>query len=354
MERPADHPDVRTDGVGVLLVNLGTPDAPDTPSLRRYLAQFLSDRRVIEAPRWLWWVILNGIILRTRPKKSAEAYRKIWRADTNESPLRHYTRAQADALGARLAEAGGARVVIDWAMRYGTPSIAEGLDRLMAAGCRRILLAPLYPQYAAPTTASVQDAAFDHLKTLRWQPALRTLPAYHDDPAYIEAVASRVRATLAEAEAAEGPPEALVCSFHGLPAENLTKGDPYHCFCQKSGRLLREALGWPADRFHTVFQSRFGPKEWLKPYADETVAALGRDGVKRLAILSPGFAADCVETLEEIDIGLRETFEENGGESFRYIPCLNDGEAGLDMLETLIRRELAGWIAPSARPPSAG
>ncbi|MBP5858160.1 ferrochelatase [Marivibrio halodurans] len=341
--KPADHPAVTTENIGVLLINLGTPDGTDYWSMRRYLKEFLSDPRVIEAPKLLWWPILNGLILTTRPKRSGEAYAKIWMEEADESPLRFHTRAQGEALADRLGSL-DRRVHVDWAMRYGTPSIARGLDRLTARGCRRILLAALYPHYSAATTATAYDKAFDHLRTMRWQPSIRTLPPYHDDMAYIGALRDSVRADLDAARAAEGEPEMLLCSFHGLPKENLTKGDPYHCFCQKTGRLLREALDWPADRFMTVFQSRFGPKEWLQPYADVTVADLARRGVKRLAILSPGFAADCVETLEEIDIGLRETFLENGGEHFRYIPCLNDSVGGTDMLESLIRRELGGWL----------
>jgi ferrochelatase len=283
------------------------------------------------------------LILTTRPQRSGEAYAKIWLQEEGESPLRHFTRAQADALAARMAAA-HPNLRVAWGMRYGNPSIAEGIEQLAAQGCRRILLAALYPQYSAATAATAYDKAFEHLTTMRWQPAIRTLPAYHDDAAYIDALAASVRAGLDDARQAEGEPEMLLCSFHGLPEENLHKGDPYHCFCQKTGRLLREALDWPEDRFLTVFQSRFGPKEWLKPYADVTVAELARKGVKRLAMLSPGFAADCVETLEEIDIGLRETFEENGGEHFRYIPCLNDGAPGMAMLERLVTRELGGWI----------
>jgi len=343
MDRPADHPTVTTERVGVLLINLGTPDGADYWSMRRYLKEFLSDRRVIEAPPIIWQPILNGLILTTRPQRSGEAYAKIWMQETGESPLRHFTRAQSERLAERLADR-HPQLSVDWAMRYGQPSIAEGIERLTKAGCRRILLVALYPQYSAATTATAYDKAFDHLKTMRWQPAIRTLPPYHDDPAYIEALAATVRRGLEEAEAAEGAPEMLLCSFHGLPEENLQKGDPYHCFCQKTGRLLQEALDWPADKFMTVFQSRFGPKEWLKPYADVTVEQLAKQGVKRLAMLSPGFASDCVETLEEIDMGLRETFEENGGEHFRYIPCLNDGEAGMAMLETLVKRELGGWV----------
>jgi ferrochelatase len=336
---PEDHPALPAPHVGVLLVNLGTPDGYDTRNMRKYLAEFLSDPRVIEAPKWLWWPILHGIILNTRPKKSGEAYRQIWMEDEGMSPLRHFTIKQAESLAPRLA---GDGIAVEWGMRYGSPSIAQGLDALREKGCQKILIAALYPQYSAATTASVYDKAFDHLRTIRWQPAVRTLPSFHDDAAYIAALADSVRVALKD----QPEPDALLCSFHGLPRENLDKGDPYHCFCRKTGRLLREALDFPEDKFDVVFQSRFGPKEWLKPYADETVAALAKKGVKNLAMLSPGFVVDCVETLEELAIGLKETFEENGGERFTYIPCLNADKGMIDLLEALTRRELAGWIAP--------
>lgn len=334
---PDDHPPLPAPTVGVLLVNLGTPDGYDVKNMRKYLAEFLSDPRVIEAPKWIWWPILHGIILNTRPKKSGEAYRKIWMKEADESPLRFYTRAQADALAPRLQQDG---VEVAWAMRYGTPSIAEGLDALREKGCQRILIAALYPQYSAATTASVYDKAFEHLKSVRWQPAVRTLPSFHDEPAYIEALAESVRGGLK----GRPEPERLLCSFHGLPRENLDKGDPYHCFCQKTGRLLREALDWPEDRFGVVFQSRFGPKEWLQPYAEPTVRALAESGVKSIAMISPGFVADCVETLEELAIGLKETFEEHGGKDFSYIPCLNADTGMIGLLERLTRRELSGWV----------
>lgn len=334
---PTDHPQVKAPRIGVLLVNLGTPDGYDVKSMRRYLGEFLSDSRVIEAPKLIWWPILHGIILNTRPKKSGEAYRKIWMDETNESPLRYYTRAQAEGLAQRLA---GLGVDVEWAMRYGTPSIAQGIENLCEKGCQKILISALYPQYSAATTASVYDKAFAHLSTKRWQPSIRTLPSFHDNPSYIEALATSVRSYFAHA----AEPDVLLCSFHGLPRENLDKGDPYHCLCQKTGRLLRESLDWPEDRFQVVFQSRFGPKEWLQPYADETVAKIAASGVKSMAMLSPGFVSDCVETLEELAIGLRETFEENGGETFHYIPCLNADAPMIDLLETLTMRELAGWI----------
>ncbi|MEX2631781.1 MAG: ferrochelatase [Tistlia sp.] len=337
---PQGHPEVPEPRIGLLLINLGTPDGTDYRSMRRYLGEFLSDRRVIELSPWLWQPLLQGVILTTRPSRSGRNYAKIWNRERDESPLRTITRAQAEGLGARFADGEG--VVVDWAMRYGSPSIGARLEALAEQGCRRILLAPLYPQYSAATTATACDQAFRALMTQRWQPAVRTLPAYHDDPGYVDALAESVRQGL---ERLDWEPEVLLASFHGLPKENLAKGDPYHCHCQKTARLLREALGWPEQRLRIVFQSRFGPKEWLQPYADVTVAELARQGVTRLAMISPGFAADCVETLEELDIGLRETFLEAGGERFAYLPCLNDAPGSLDLLERLTRRELAGWLA---------
>jgi len=334
---PAGHPPVEFGRVGVLIVNLGTPEATDYWSMRRYLKEFLSDRRVIEVNRLLWWFLLNVIILTARPKKSGHAYERIWNRDLNESPLKTITRAQAEKLKRRLGEA----VAIDWAMRYGKPGIKAGIDGLKAQGCERILVFPLYPQYAAATTATVNDTVFDVLKGLRWQPALRTVPPYHDDPGYIAALATSVRAHL---KGLDWQPHTLVASFHGLPEEYFAKGDPYHCHCQKTARLLRAALDWPEKRFVVTFQSRFGKAEWLKPYTDATVAGLARAGVAELCLITPGFAADCVETLEEIAIGVGETFAENGGEKFTVVPCLNDGEASIAMLEAIVRRELAGWI----------
>lgn len=333
---PADHPAVTFGRVGVLIVNLGTPEATDYWSMRRYLKEFLSDRRVIEVNRVLWWFILNVIVLTTRPKKSGHAYDQIWNRERGESPLRTVTRSQADKLQEHL----GGAVMVDWAMRYGRPSIGEGIERLKAEGCERILLFPLYPQYSAATTATVNDKAFDALKAMRWQPALRTVPPYHDDPVYIEALADSVRAHL---KGLGWRPHTLLASFHGLPEEYFEKGDPYHCHCQKTARLLREALDWPEDRFVVSFQSRFGRAEWLKPYTDQTVEALAGKGVRELLIITPGFAADCVETLEEIALGVGEAFRENGGEKFSVVPCLNDSEDSIAMLESIIRRELMGW-----------
>ncbi len=331
MNRPHDHPPVAAPRVGVLLVNLGTPDAPDAPSVRRYLGEFLSDRRVVEIPRILWQPILRGIILTTRPKKSAHAYAQVW---TDEgSPLAAITRAQRDALQQGFGEA----VEVAYAMRYGRPAIGPAIEALMAAGCRRILVAPLYPQYCAATTATVVDAAAAHLAKLRWQPALRFLPPYHDDALYIDALASSVQAGLATLDFA---PDVLLASFHGMPGRTLHLGDPYHCQCRKTARLLSEALGRPVD---VAFQSRFGRAKWLEPATDARLAEIGREG-RSIAIFAPGFSADCLETLEELAIRGREQFEAAGGTRFAYIPCLNADIAGMAMLKALIGRELAGWL----------
>ncbi|HZP18809.1 MAG TPA: ferrochelatase [Bauldia sp.] len=336
--RPAGHPRIAAERVGVLLVNLGSPDGTGYWPVRRYLKQFLSDRRVIETWPPLWWLILNGVILTTRPRRSGEAYEKIWNHERNEGPLVTVTRSQAAALAARLA---GAGVIVDWAMRYGKPAIANRLRALKEQGAGRILLAPLYPQYSAATTATANDAAFAALASWRWQPAVRTLPPYYDDPAHIAALTAKIEADLA---GLDFEPEIVLASFHGLPRVNLDKGDPYYCHCHKTVRLLRERLGWPEERLLLTFQSRFGPAEWLQPYTDVTLAELARKGIRRLAVVTPGFAADCLETLEEIAIRGAETFRANGGESYAALPCLNDSAVGIDMLETLVRRELAGWV----------
>jgi ferrochelatase len=337
---PDGHPPITVGRIGVLLVNLGSPAGTDYWSMRRYLKEFLSDRRVIEVWRPLWLTILNLFVLTTRPSKSGHAYSIVWNNERNEGPLVTITRSQAEKLGAALAVADG-RIVVDWAMRYGEPTIASRIDFLKGAGCDRILVAPLYPQYAAATTATVNDVAFAALQKMRWQPALRTLPPYHDDPAYIEALAKTLSTSLA---GLDFEPELVLASYHGLPRDYLEKGDPYHCHCQKTTRLLREKLGWPGDRLRTVFQSRFGRAEWLQPYADVTIAELADSGVKRLAVIMPGFSADCLETLEEIAIRGAETFRAHGGEDYTAIPCLNDGPEGMALIETLARRELAGWV----------
>lgn len=329
---PPLHPAIAPPAIGVLLVNLGTPDAPTPRAVRRYLGEFLSDRRVVELPPLLWQPILRGIILNTRPRKSAAAYAKVW--TDRGSPLAAITRDQAAALQQRL----GGTVHVSYAMRYGQPAIAAQIDALIARGCRRILIAPLYPQYCGATTATVNDAVQAHLARLRWQPALRTLPAYADRPAYIAALAASVRTALASLDFA---PDVLLASFHGMPSRTLDLGDPYHCQCRKTARLLGEAL----ERDVMVsFQSRFGRAKWLEPATDATLRELGAAG-RSVAIVAPGFSADCLETLEELAMQGRELFTEAGGRDFAYLPCLNVGDPGMAMLEQLVRQELAGWIA---------
>lgn len=336
---PSDHPPVKAGRVGVLLVNLGTPEGTDYWSMRRYLSEFLSDRRVIEWPRALWQPILQGIVLSTRPKKSGALYASIWNAERNESPLRTITRAQAEKLAIDLAAE--ENVVVDWAMRYGKPSMAERIAALVAQGVERLLLYPLYPQYSATTTATVNDKAFEALQVMRRQPAIRTVPSYHDEPVYIDALAESVETALA---GLDFEPEKIIASFHGIPISYFRKGDPYHCHCQKTARLLRERLGWDEDRLLTTFQSRFGPEEWLQPYTDKTVERLAHEGVKRIAVVNPGFVADCLETLEEIAVQNAEIFREAGGERFHYIPCLNDSAPGMRVIQAVVLRELQGWI----------
>lgn len=334
---PPTHPPVTFGKTGVLIVNLGTPDGTDYWSMRRYLAEFLWDKRVIEVPRLIWWFILNLIILTVRPGPKGRDYASIWNTALNESPLKTITRGQAEKLQDRLGSDG----IVEWGMRYGNPSIACGIDTLRRKGCDRILIFPLYPQYAAATTATVCDKVFDHLKTLRWQPFIRIAPAYHDDPVYIDALAKSVRAHLATLPT---PPQKLVATFHGIPERYFRAGDPYHCHCQKTGRLLREALNWPADDFLVTFQSRFGREPWLQPYTDKTMEKLAQEGTQSVALLAPGFVADCLETLEELDGENREIFTHAGGRDFTYIPCLNDSPYGIDVLEHIIRRELKGWL----------
>jgi len=335
MTPPPDHPPIPASRVGVLIVNLGTPDAAEAGAVRRYLAEFLSDRRVVEIPPILWQPILRGIILRTRPKKSAHAYTQVWREDG--SPLAAITMQQADALRGKFGEG----VVVEHAMRYGRPAIAEKLAAMKAAGCERILIAPLYPQYCAATTATANDAAFAALAAMRWQPAIRTLPPYYDDPAYIGALKASVEKALG---ALSFSPDAIIASFHGMPRRTLERGDPYHCHCQKTARLLSEALN---RELIVSFQSRFGRAKWLEPATDTTLASLPGKGVKRIAIVAPGFSADCLETLEELAIRGRETFLAAGGSDFAYLPCLNADASGMEMLHHLLQRELAGWIGPS-------
>lgn len=336
---PPGHRDVKIGKVGVLLVNLGTPDGTDDRSVRRYLKEFLTDRRVIEWPRVLWYPILFGIVLNTRPKRVGKAYQTIWNKELDESYLRTFTRNQADKLGQALSSRPS--IMVDWAMRYGQPSIPERLQALKDAGCDRIVLFPLYPQYAAATTATVNDKAFEAILGMRWQPALRTVPAYHDDPAYINAIAQSIEAHLA---ALDWLPERVLASFHGIPQSYFLKGDPYHCQCLKTTRLVRERLGWSSEKLIPTFQSRFGPEEWLQPYTDKTVEKLAQDGVKRIAVINPGFVSDCLETLEEIAVEAGDVFRENGGEHFTHIPCLNDSQAGMQVIESVVSRELQGWV----------
>ena len=336
MTLPQGHPPGTEPKIGVLLVNLGTPDAPTTGAVRRYLKEFLSDPRVVEIPKLVWWPILNGFILNTRPSKSAHAYAQVWTEDG--SPLAAITKAQAAALQDRL----GADVLVRWGMRYGNPSIADEIAGMKAAGCERILFAPLYPQYSGATTATAMDALAAQLEKMRWQPALRTLPPYYDDPAHIEALRAD---TARQLHALDFVPEVLLLSFHGMPERTLHLGDPYHCHCRKTARLLSEALAgeFPELRIETTFQSRFGRAKWLEPATDTVLAAEGAKGTKRLVIAAPGFSADCLETLEELAIRGREQFEEAGGQQFAALTCLNTSDAGMAMLECLVRRELAGW-----------
>ncbi len=339
---PMAFPRART---GVLLVNLGTPDATDYWSMRRYLKEFLSDRRVIETPRLLWWPILNLIILSVRPSAKGKDYDSIWNKALDESPLRTITRGQADNLTAWLRQGGlgsGSKdVVVDWGMRYGNPSIKEGIDALVAQGCDKFLLVPLYPQYAAATSATVCDKAFEALATMRFQPTMRVAHPYFQSQAYIDALAQSIRDEVAKLPF---KPEVLLASFHGVPQDYVDKGDPYQAQCIETWQRLRQAMGLSANAFRMSFQSRFGPAQWLQPYTDETIKSMARAGVKSMAVVAPGFAADCLETIEELGEENREYFEENGGEHFAALPCLNDSNLGMRVLEDIVTRELAGWV----------
>jgi protoporphyrin/coproporphyrin ferrochelatase len=325
--------------VGVLLVNLGTPDGTDFANMRRYLKEFLSDARVIEWPRAVWYPILYGIVLNTRPKKSGRLYDRIWNREQNESPLRTFTRAQGEKLSEALKDY--PNVVVDWAMRYGQPSIETVLTRLRDQGCQRIVMFPLYPQYSATTTATVNDKFFEALMKTRFMPAIRTVPSYEDESAYIEALARSIEKHLAQLTF---EPEVVIASYHGIPQSYAERGDPYPAHCHTTSRLLRERLGWDEKKLITCFQSRFGPEEWLQPYTDETIEKLARDGVKSIAVFNPGFVADCLETLDEIGNEAAHAFRENGGVNFSHIPCLNDSEDGMKVIEKLVRRELQGWV----------
>ncbi|MBA2918732.1 ferrochelatase [Sphingomonas sp. MAH-20] len=332
---PLDYPVRHSGRIGVLLINLGTPDAPTAPAVRRYLAEFLSDRRVVEVPPIAWQPILRGIILNTRPKKSAHAYGLVW--TEHGSPLAHYTRRKAE----KLADAFGDGVIVDWAMRYGSPSIADRLAALQAGGCARILLAPMYPQYCAATTATANDKAFAVLASRRVQPAIRTLPPYHDDPAYIGALKGSIEGALAGLDFA---PDLILASFHGMPERTRALGDPYYDQCIATARLLGEALG---REVRVAFQSRFGRAKWLEPATDRTLAELPGQGVRKLAVVAPGFSVDCLETLEELAIRGRQSFLDAGGSDFAYIPCLNDSDESIALLRGLLARELAGWVPAS-------
>ena len=321
---------------GVLLVNLGTPDAATPAALRRYLAEFLWDARVVEIPRLPWWLILHGVILRLRPAQSARKYRAIWTPDG--SPLLAISQRQQAAIMTALAERYSGPVRVALGMRYGNPSIAAALAELRDAGARRLLVLPLYPQYSAATTASTFDAVAAELRTWRWLPELRFINHYHDEPGYLDALADSIRAARREQ-----PGERLLFSFHGLPKRNLLAGDPYHCHCQKTARLLAERLELPAEHWAIAFQSRFGRAEWLQPYTSALLADWAKAGVKSVDVVCPGFAADCLETLEEIAIENRRIFLDAGGERFRYLPALNDSPAHIGFLVELIGRHAAGW-----------
>jgi ferrochelatase len=330
----------RVGKIGVLLVNLGTPDASDSAAVRRYLREFLTDPRVIEDQGLLWKIILNGIVLRIRPRRKARDYRKIWDYERNESPFKTITRSQAQELAAALAPRGDA-IVVDWAMRYGNPSLAERITSIIARGCERLLVIPLYPQYCAATTATVCDEVFRVLAKLRFQPALRIASPYYNDPVYIDAVASSTRAQLAHLNFT---PQVILASFHGVPQAYIDAGDPYYNHCVETSRLLRAALGLEERMLQLTFQSRFGRAKWLEPATIATVEVLAKSGVKNMAVITPGFAADCLETLEEIAVENARVFKKSGGENFAALPCLNDGEEGMRVITELAVRELKGWI----------
>jgi len=339
---PTDHPAVPREKVGILLANLGTPDGYDYWSMRRYLNEFLSDRRVIDYSPWVWQPLLQLIILTKRPFTSGAAYKSIWNEDEGESPLMTITKAQTAKIKTAMEQRYGDRVVVDFCMRYGNPSTKSKVRALVEQGCRKILFFPLYPQYAGATTATANDQFFRALIDEKWVPEVRTVPAYFARPSYIEALAQSIERAYA---AADKKPDILVCSYHGVPKRYLLEGDPYHCQCQKTTRLLKERLGWQDTDIVTTFQSRFGPEEWLKPYTVDEVARLAEDGKKNIAVCAPAFSADCIETLEEINEEIKESFEEAGGEDFLYIPCLNDDDAHIEALSEAIEESLRGWAA---------
>jgi len=337
----ADHPTVAKAKVGVILSNLGTPDNTDYWSMRRYLNEFLSDRRVIDYSPWLWQPLLQLIILTKRPFSSGEAYRGIWNQEADESPLLTTTKAQAAKVAAEVQARYGEDVIVDFCMRYGNPSTKSVIEKMKKQGCEKIVFFPLYPQYSAPTTATACDQAFRVLMQMNWQPSIRTVSAYYDHPMYIEALAKSVERAYGGLEVR---PDILVTSYHGVPQRYLMEGDPYHCQCQKTTRLLQERLGWDKTEIKTTFQSKFGPEEWLQPYTVEEVARLAEGGKKNIAIMAPAFSSDCVETLEEINEEIKESFEEAGGEHFTYIPCLNDDDLHIEALSNVITENLKGWL----------
>ncbi|MBU2957037.1 ferrochelatase [Paracoccus sp. 1_MG-2023] len=336
---PADHPPVKPGKTGILIANLGTPDNYDYWSMRRYLNEFLSDRRVIDLPRWKWQPLLQGIILTFRPFSSGKNYKSIWNEAEGESPLATITKSQTRMLAELAQGEWGDQVMVDYCMRYGNPSTHDVLDRMVKAGCRRIVFLPLYPQYAGPTSATANDQLFRAAMEQTWQPAIRTCEPYVDRPDYIAALADSVRRTLGDRV-----PSKLVASYHGMPRRYLMQGDPYHCQCQKTSRLLREALGWPEGVIDTTFQSVFGKEEWLRPYTVEHVAELARQGHGDIAVISPAFSSDCIETLEEINGEIREAYEEAGGHGFTYIPCLNDDPAHVRVMLEIVRENIQGWV----------
>lgn len=338
---PADHPKVKFGKVGILLANLGTPDDYTYWPMRRYLGEFLSDKRVVDYSPWIWQPLLQLIILTKRPFSSGAAYKSIWNHEAGESPLLTITKDQTAKIAERMAEVYGDKVEVDFCMRYGNPSTKSKVRQMIERGCDRIVFLPLYPQYAGATSATANDQLFRALMDEKWQPSVRTVPAYYEHPAYIDALAQSVERAYGEMAQ---KPDLLVASYHGVPKRYLMEGDPYHCQCQKTSRLLKERLGWGDDDIATTFQSRFGPEEWLQPYTVEEVARLAEAGKKNIAVIAPAFSADCIETLEEINEEIKESFEEAGGESFTYIPCLNDDDAHIAALSTVIDENLKGWL----------
>ncbi len=338
---PDDHPALPGDRIGILLANLGTPDSYDYWSMRRYLSEFLSDKRVIDYPSWKWQPLLQLVILSKRPFTSGAAYKSIWNHAAGESPLMTITKQQTAKIADAMRQRHGDRVMVDFCMRYGNPSTRSRLRGLIEVGCRKVLFFPLYPQYAGATTATANDAFFRALMAEKWQPAARTVPPYFDRPAYIEALAQSIERAYAGLSAR---PDILVCSYHGLPIRYLTEGDPYHCQCRKTTRLLKQRLGWAETEITTTFQSQFGPEEWLQPYTVDEVARLATQGKTNIAVCAPAFSADCIETLEEINEEIRDSFMDAGGETFTYIPCLNDDDAHIAALAQAIEENLQGWI----------